>query len=135
MLLEMPMGFEESRKRTLLDPATGHPSWLHALWPRHAMSSTTETSPPNVPQDSQNKETDDNDLAEKLDKLELESPENSLEKPSASVGDNTSSGENNTPRPLIFYTRKELIHLSTSPLVKVPDRMPAFKVWFGCVGF
>ncbi|EJD04137.1 uncharacterized protein FOMMEDRAFT_146175 [Fomitiporia mediterranea MF3/22] len=34
-------------------------------------------------------------------------------------------------RSRIVYTRKHLIHLSQSPLVKVPDGMPAFKSWFG----
>lgn len=112
-----------------------HQSWPHTLSPRHAMSSTTESSPPDVPQQSHKKESDDDELAEKLEKLEVESTENSVEETSTSAGDIGSSDENNPPRPLIVYTRKELIHLSTSPLVKVPDRMPAFKAWFGCVRF
>lgn len=116
-----------------LDAATK--DWPHTLWPRHAMSSTTESSPPDVPQVSQKKETDDDELAEKLESLEVDSAENSLEEPSGSTGAKGSSDENNTPRPPIVYTRKELIHLSTSPLVKVPDQMPSFKVWFGCVRF
>lgn len=99
------------------------------------MSSTTESSPPDVPQPNQEKETDNDELVEKLEKLEVESTESSEEEASTSAGDIGSSGEDNTARPLIVYTRKELIHLSTSPLVKIPDRMPAFKVWFGCVRF
>ena len=35
------------------------------------------------------------------------------------------------PRLLIRYTRKHLLLLSKSPLVKVPDGMPTFKSWFG----
>lgn len=38
-----------------------------------------------------------------------------------------------TSRPFITYTRSQLLHLHKSPLVKVPDGMPAFKDWFGCV--
>lgn len=109
--------------------------WLHTLWPRHAMSSTTESSP-NRSQDSPKNNADDDDvLAGKLEKLQLQSADSSLDAPSEFVSANGSLGENSTPRPFIVYTRKELIHLSTSPLVKVPDGMPAFKVWFGCVRF
>ncbi|KAL5519113.1 hypothetical protein ACEPAH_796 [Sanghuangporus vaninii] len=31
----------------------------------------------------------------------------------------------------IVYTRKQLVFLSQSPLVKLPEGMPEFKVWFG----
>ncbi|KAG8693189.1 hypothetical protein FRC08_009273 [Ceratobasidium sp. 394] len=34
-------------------------------------------------------------------------------------------------RPFVQYTRAELLHLSKSPLVKIPDGMPPFKEWFG----
>ncbi|PIL32053.1 hypothetical protein GSI_06757 [Ganoderma sinense ZZ0214-1] len=36
-----------------------------------------------------------------------------------------------TPRPLRVYTRHEVLHLSKSPLVNLPDGMPPFKDWFG----
>ena len=36
-------------------------------------------------------------------------------------------------RPRIIYTRKQLVRLSQSPLVKSPDGMPPFKAWFGSV--
>ena len=36
-------------------------------------------------------------------------------------------------RPRIVYTRKQLVLLSQSPLVKPPDGMPEFKAWFGLV--
>lgn len=120
----------KSRKRpmAILDAATHSSTHLS---PRHAMSSTTEPSP-NPPHDLPKNNVDDDDLAASLEKLTLLSAENSLEVPSGFAG---ASDENSTLRPLIVYTRKELIHLSTSPLVKVPDRMPAFKAWFGCVRF
>lgn len=35
------------------------------------------------------------------------------------------------PRPLRKYSRKQLVRLSASPLVKPPDNMPELKVWFG----
>lgn len=38
-----------------------------------------------------------------------------------------------TPRPFKVYTRHEILHLSKSPLVHLPDGMPTFKDWFGCV--
>lgn len=36
-----------------------------------------------------------------------------------------------TPRPLIMYSRSQLLFLHKSPLVKIPNGMPAFKDWFG----
>lgn len=38
-----------------------------------------------------------------------------------------------SPRPPIVYSRKELLNLSQSFLVKPPDEMPDFKSWFGSV--
>ncbi|THH03828.1 hypothetical protein EW145_g5972 [Phellinidium pouzarii] len=35
------------------------------------------------------------------------------------------------PRPRIVYSRKQLLHLSQSPLVNPPNDMPEFKSWFG----
>lgn len=34
-------------------------------------------------------------------------------------------------RPMIVYTRAQLLYLHNSPLVKPPEGMPAFKDWFG----
>ena len=34
-------------------------------------------------------------------------------------------------RPLVVYTRAQLLYLHQSPLVKPPEGMPAFKDWFG----
>jgi hypothetical protein len=34
-------------------------------------------------------------------------------------------------RPFVRYTRAELLYLSKSPLVTIPDGMPPFKDWFG----
>ncbi|KAL4064972.1 hypothetical protein V8B97DRAFT_1193294 [Scleroderma yunnanense] len=36
-----------------------------------------------------------------------------------------------TPRPFITYSRSQLLFLHKSPLVKIPNGMPAFKDWFG----
>ena len=36
-------------------------------------------------------------------------------------------------RPLIIYTRKQMLALSKSPLIKIPDGMPQFKAWYGYV--
>lgn len=47
--------------------------------------------------------------------------------------DGTPDGEAQSPRPLHIYTRAQLLTLSVSPLVKVPDGMPELKDWFGCV--
>ena len=38
-----------------------------------------------------------------------------------------------TRRALKAYTRCQLLHLSKSSLVHLPDGMPPFKDWFGCV--
>ncbi|KAI0361725.1 hypothetical protein OH77DRAFT_1417997 [Trametes cingulata] len=35
------------------------------------------------------------------------------------------------PRPLHVYARHDILHLSKSPLVELPEGMPAFKEWFG----
>ncbi|KAI0374258.1 hypothetical protein BV20DRAFT_1049086 [Pilatotrama ljubarskyi] len=35
------------------------------------------------------------------------------------------------PRPLRIYPRHDVLHLSKSPLVGLPEGMPAFKDWFG----
>lgn len=37
------------------------------------------------------------------------------------------------PRPLHIYKRPQLLFISKSPLVKVPDGMPPLKEWFGYV--
>ena len=37
------------------------------------------------------------------------------------------------PRPLRVYARHDMIHLSKSPLVCLPEGMPALKDWFGYV--
>jgi hypothetical protein len=34
-------------------------------------------------------------------------------------------------RPLIIYTRPQILHLQSSPLVKSPPHMPELKYWFG----
>ncbi|KAI0762895.1 hypothetical protein C8Q74DRAFT_1206773 [Fomes fomentarius] len=48
------------------------------------------------------------------------------------VAANISEKNNNIPpRPLKVYTRHELLHISKSPLVCLPEGMPAFKEWFG----
>jgi len=44
-----------------------------------------------------------------------------------------SAAETEPPRPLHIYTRRQLVSLSRSPLVKVPDGMPELKDWFGYV--
>lgn len=36
-----------------------------------------------------------------------------------------------SPHPMRKYTRKQLIFLSDSPLVKPPPNMPELKAWFG----
>ena len=38
-----------------------------------------------------------------------------------------------TPRPLVVYTRTQLLALSQSSLVKPLDNMPQLREWFGCV--
>jgi zinc finger CCCH domain-containing protein 13 len=35
------------------------------------------------------------------------------------------------PRPILIYTREQLVSLSKSPLVKVPPDMPDLRSWFG----
>jgi len=35
------------------------------------------------------------------------------------------------PRPILIYTRDQLLFLSNSPLVKAPPDMPDLKYWFG----
>ena len=45
----------------------------------------------------------------------------------ANINDKTTT----PPRPLKVYTRYELLHISKSPLVGLPEGMPAFKDWFG----
>lgn len=35
------------------------------------------------------------------------------------------------PRPILIYTRDQLLFLSNSPLVKAPPDMPDLKHWYG----
>ncbi|TIA69891.1 hypothetical protein E3P91_03374 [Wallemia ichthyophaga] len=44
----------------------------------------------------------------------------------------TTTSSRNLPEP-ISYTRNELLRLSKSPLVRAPDNLEPFSVWFGCV--
>lgn len=66
-------------------------------------------------------------LAAKLESMDLESSGD------AQVQATSSKAEETNPRRLIVYSRKQILYLSKSPLVKPPDGMPSFKSWFGSV--
>lgn len=51
-------------------------------------------------------------------------------KPSAS---STHKTHDDSQRPMIVYTRAQLLYLHNSPLVKAPDGFPDLKYWFGYV--
>lgn len=86
----------------------------------NAVDSSTET-----PKDSSQNAPSVDALAEGLEKTVLESDTQDTQA--------ASHHECAEPRPLIIYTRKQLVFLSQSPLVKAPEGMPEFKVWFGSV--
>ncbi|KAH8120141.1 hypothetical protein DFH11DRAFT_1558531 [Phellopilus nigrolimitatus] len=63
-------------------------------------------------------------LVDELEKADIES--------SSEAEDTQSNEADSTPsRPRIVYTRRQLLYLSQSPLVRPPDGMPTFKSWFG----
>lgn len=82
------------------------------------MSTSLETST----QDSNQNPSAVDDLAQSLDNTVLRGD-----------AEDTQAVANVDPRPRIIYTRKQLVLLSQSPLVKVPDGMPEFRAWFGFV--
>jgi hypothetical protein len=95
--------------------------------PHTTMSSTDTQNTSNNSDNSPSASTQDITLAlnnvqlsENNDNSQTTSPANPPQDPSAS-------------RPVIIYTRKQMLALSKSPLVKVPDKMPPFKTWYGYV--
>lgn len=68
-------------------------------------------------------------LATELEKVDLDNSEEQ----GKDQATNSHKAQDTTSRRLIIYTRKHLLHLSKSPLVKPPDGMPGFKSWFGSV--
>jgi hypothetical protein len=44
---------------------------------------------------------------------------------------NATKATSNPSRPLMIYTRPQLVHLHSSPLVQPPADMPTLKDWFG----
>lgn len=69
-------------------------------------------------------------LAAELGKVKIGDFSEAQDQPSAATKVKT---EEPAARPLIIYTRKQILHLSQSPLIKLPDNMPSFKSWFGSV--
>lgn len=74
--------------------------------------------------------------------LETDDPtEPPSQNPVSSADTSTSQPEVNTeqnaqkqppsPRPILIYTRDQLLFLSNSPLVKAPPDMPDLKHWYG----
>jgi hypothetical protein len=47
------------------------------------------------------------------------------------LSDAALNGSQDVLRPVIVYTRPELVHMSKSPLVAPPKDMPDLKEWFG----
>ena len=50
--------------------------------------------------------------------------------PNANIEQNTQR-QPSLPRPILIYTRDQLLFLSNSPLVDAPPDMPDLKNWFG----
>ena len=50
--------------------------------------------------------------------------------PDVNIEQNTQK-QPSLPRPILIYTRDQLLSLSKSPLVKAPPDMPDLKSWFG----
>lgn len=67
-------------------------------------------------------------LADALAKVEIESQDSSLLV-------NDEKEQQQPPRPLHIYSRIDALNLSKSPLVTLPEGMPALKDWFGYVKF
>ncbi len=82
------------------------------------------SSPPVIPQDGS-----DSITAEQSQDSSPISPASTLEKDSTAGFQPPKSLP--TPHPMRRYTRKQLVSLSESPLVKPPPNMPELKVWFG----
>lgn len=69
------------------------------------------------------------ELANELEKTDIQNASDTQSEDTQPPDD----AEPSSPRPLIIYTRKQMLHLSQSPLVKPPAGMPDFKSWFGYV--
>lgn len=95
------------------------------------MSTTTEL--PDGSQESNPLQSSVEVLANELEKTGLQEHSDDSDQPEDAQPPNDAA----TPstRPLIIYTRKELLNLSQSTLVKPPVGMPEFKSWFGYVDF
>lgn len=93
-----------------------------------SMSSADDSSNENTHDPVQNAATTVNELVADLQKAELQSSDDTMEQ-----APSTATMDSSRPSRPIIYTRKQLLHLSNSPLVKVPDGMPSFASWFGCV--
>ena len=74
--------------------------------------------------------TEENDVSEIADDVQRVALEAKSEDTQAKSTPPASSN-----RPWHVYTRREIVNLSASPLVKCPEGMPAFKDWFGSVLF
>ncbi|KAI0079596.1 hypothetical protein K474DRAFT_1696309 [Panus rudis PR-1116 ss-1] len=84
--------------------------------------SDTQKQPGSTSSPSQNVSPEQ--IADDFEKLNLQ-PQG---QDSATLSDQTTP---NSPRPLHVYSRRDLLLLSRSSLVKTPDALPALKHWFG----
>ena len=91
------------------------------------MLAMDEASNDNVQLHAQNPQSQDS-LASQLEHLAIQDHAESHEQAQAPA-----EAQELAPRPYIVYTRSQILHLSQSPLVKLPDGMPSFKSWFGFV--
>ncbi|KAI5122602.1 hypothetical protein M0805_004816 [Coniferiporia weirii] len=89
------------------------------------MVKTADTSSKNTQEDSQNASAVD--ALVELEKSGIQSSSEAQTEDAQPAID----AEIHASRPRIVYTRKQLLHLSQSSLVKPPDGMPEFKSWFG----
>ena len=117
------LGLEPDTEKVQLD-CTTHP--LFFSFPLGMASQDIDVSASSLTSES-NAPTNANavdDVVEAVAKVSLQ------DEVAADVNDKTTGSP---PRPLRVYTRYEVLHLSRSPLVGLPQGMPAFKDWFGCV--
>lgn len=92
------------------------------------MSATIDSSDGPVPETTQSISSVEA-LANELEKTDIQELSDAQTEATQPPDDAAPS----SPRPLVIYTRKQLLRLSKSPLVKAPAEMPDFKSWFGCV--
>lgn len=89
-----------------------------------------DKQPTNQPDTTKSSQRQESILASAVSNIHLNEPTST---PSTSSSSTQPIQDASQPRPLIIYSRIQMLALSKSPLVKPPDGMPPFKTWYGYV--